>query len=432
MGQSLRIALGLFVFCLIGFFFSGQIFFLRLSYLWFFLIAANFLVARTALIPINLRRKARVQRAQVGDIFEETFEVSNAGRLPRVWVELQDYSGLPGAKVSRVLSLVGGRRTRSFVTRTRLAQRGVYPLGPTRLVSGDPFGFFSFERAFPVEQTLTVYPPVVPIATVENPWGLMPGGEAIRRRTHQVTPNASTVRDYAVGDPFSRIHWRSTARRQRLIVKEFELDPLAEIWILLDAEAQAQAMLPFVRETDAGSVLLRKDVEDILPPASEEYGVCLAASLAQYFLAQGRSLGLVAAQRNFVHLSADRGDRQLNKIMETLAVLRANGSLPFAGFVSSQVFHILRGSLVILITPSVDLQLVAQVDQMRRQGLRPLVLLLDAASFGGQIGSKELSRSCAALGVPSLLISEGQNLELALQALGPRRAMPMHFAALHE
>ena len=64
--------------------------------------------------------------------------------------------------------------------------------------------------------------------------GILPGGDALRRRTHYVTTNASGVRDYAPGDSYSRIHWRSTARRDRLIVKEFELDPLADIWIVPD------------------------------------------------------------------------------------------------------------------------------------------------------------------------------------------------------
>jgi uncharacterized protein (DUF58 family) len=57
------------------------------------------------------------------------------------------------------------------------------------------------------------------------PSGLLSGGEALRRRTHQITPNAAGVRDYAPGDPLNRIHWISTARRRRLMVKEFELDP---------------------------------------------------------------------------------------------------------------------------------------------------------------------------------------------------------------
>lgn len=425
MSQSLRIVLGLFVFCLFGFWVSGQVFFLRLSYLWIFLVLASYLVARTSLPSMSVRRDARALRGQVGQIFEETFEVANAARLPRVWIEVQDFSELPGAKASRVLSSIGGRRTRSFVTRTRLAQRGAYPLGPTRLVSGDPFGLFAYEKEFPVAQTLTVYPPVVPIRAVENPWGLLPGGEAVRRRTHQVTPNAATVRDYAVGDPYSRIHWVSTARRGRLIVKEFELDPLAEIWIFLDAEASAQAALPYTRETDAGSVLLRREVEDILPPATEEYAVCLAASFATFFLNQGRSVGFMAAERRFVNLAADRGQRQLSKIMENLAVLRASGEVPFDGFVANQAFHILRGSMLILVTPSVNPRLVAGVEQLKRQGLRPLVVLLDAASFDGPAGSSELAKRLSALGTTNLLVSEGQDLGLALQSLQPRQAIGM-------
>lgn len=423
MSQSLRIVIGLFFFCLLGFWATGQVFFLRLSSLWVFLVVVSYLVARTALPNIALRRHARALRGQVGQIFEETFEVSNAARLARVWIEVRDFSELPGAKASRVLSSIGGRRTRSFVTRTRLAQRGAYPLGPTRLLSGDPFGLFAFEKDFPVEQTLTVYPPVVPIRAVENPWGLLPGGEAVRRRTHQVTPNAATVRDYAVGDPYSRIHWVSTARRGRLIVKEFELDPLAEIWIFLDAQASAQAALPYTRETDAGSVLLRREVEDILPPATEEYSVCLAASFATFFLNQGRSVGFMAAERRFIHLAADRGERQLSKIMENLAVLRASGEVPFGGFVANQAFHILRGSMLILATASVDSRLVAGVEQLKRQGLRPLVLLLDAASFGGEEGSADLAKRLSALGTPNVLISEGQDLGLALQTLQPRQAL---------
>ena len=33
-----------------------------------------------------------------------------------------------------------------------------------------------------------------------------------------------------------RIHWPTTARRGQLIVKEFEQDPQAEVWIFLDAQ----------------------------------------------------------------------------------------------------------------------------------------------------------------------------------------------------
>ena len=68
------------------------------------------------------------------------------------------------------------------------------------------------------------------------PIGILPGGDAVRRRTQQVTTNAAGIRDYAPGDSFSRIHWPTSARKNRLFVKEFELDPLADVWLLMDAE----------------------------------------------------------------------------------------------------------------------------------------------------------------------------------------------------
>ena len=125
---------------------------------------------------------------------------------------------------SHVFSLVGGRESRTYLARTRLIERGIFPLGPTQLHSGDIFGLFPASRSYPSENSLLVYPMLFGVRYFPGPAGLLPGGEALRRRTPQITSNASGVREYAPGDPLNRIHWLSTARRNRLIVKEFELD----------------------------------------------------------------------------------------------------------------------------------------------------------------------------------------------------------------
>ena len=146
--------------------------------------------------------------------------------------------------VRRVLTILKGRQGRSYLARVRLVKRGVFPLGPTVIATGDLFGLFPVEQEIAGEDSLLVYPMMVDVRGFPNPPGLLPGGEALRRRTHQVTPNAAGVREYTTGDPLNRIHWLSTARRGRLIVKEFELDPLADVWIFLDAAENVQAALP--------------------------------------------------------------------------------------------------------------------------------------------------------------------------------------------
>lgn len=136
---------------------------------------------------------------------------------------------------------------------------------------------------------------MVDVQYFPNPPGLLPGGEALRRRTHQVTPNAAGVREYFHGDPLNRIHWLSTARRNRLMVKEFELDPLADVWVFLDAAQSTQHELPRPPLDFKIQDLWQRNIKIELPPSTEEYGVSTAASLVRDYLRRGRSVGLVSS-----------------------------------------------------------------------------------------------------------------------------------------
>src|SRR5690606_32678380 len=121
-------------------------------------------------------------------------------------------------------------------------------------------------------RTLLVYPETVPLPELDVRVGVLPGGGTMRHRVQYITPNVAGVRDYVWGDSFNRIHWRSTARTGKLMVKEFELDPFSEMHILLDMEGRHHRG--------------RGD------ESTEEYAVKIAASLAQRFLDQNRSVGL--------------------------------------------------------------------------------------------------------------------------------------------
>jgi uncharacterized protein (DUF58 family) len=388
----------------------------RLGYLWGFLLVGSWSWSALALRGVRLQRDARTQRAQVGQIFEEQFEIQNDSPLPRLWVEVRDQSSLPGTRGSRVLTMIGGRQRRSYRTRTRLVQRGVFSLGPTVLASGDIFGLFPVDRTVSSGSSLLVYPTMVEVRAFPSPPGLLPGGEALQRRTHQVTPNASGVRDYVHGDSLSRIHWLSTARRDRLMVKEFELDPLAEVWILLDAARIVQASLPYSPPAQASDALWHSWAEVELPPSTEEYAVSIAASLGRYFLRRRRAVGLVSygqSQSPSV-LPPDRGGRQLGKMLEALALLRADGDLPISALATAQAQHLTRGSTVILITPSVQEEMALAVDTLLQRGLRPVVVLIDAASFGGSPGTTDLAGAIAALNVPVCQVANGADLGAVL------------------
>lgn len=421
MTVPLRIILVLLFLSLLAGAITGSTLYYRLSYLWGLILASSWIISRFALRNIRVSRKTRALRSQVGNIFEERYQVQNLGRLPRLWIEVRDQSTLPGSRGSHVLTTIGGRESRTYLSRTRLTERGVFPLGPTVLESGDLFGLFPTERFFPGEDSLLVYPMIVDIHNFPNPPGLLPGGEALRRRTAQITSNASGVREYEHGDPLNRIHWVSTARRNRFMTKEFELDPLAEVWLFLDGSREVHASIPQAPfEFDPRDVWRKKFVFK-LPPQTVEYAVTIAASLARFYLSRGRALGLASSGATIRVLPSDRGGRQLGKILETLALVRADGQLPFQVLVEAQARHLPRGSTTVIITPSTSDMVFRTVDMLLRRGLRPVVVLIDRSTFGGSMGSKGLAYNLQALGIPVCQVKQGDDLTNTLSQMVSRQ-----------
>ncbi|HEX2979427.1 MAG TPA: DUF58 domain-containing protein [Anaerolineaceae bacterium] len=397
---------------------SGRSIYYRLIYLWSLIIVTSFIWTLLSLRGLNVNRHARTMRQQVGQIFEERFDVSNKSRFPRLWVVLKDQSALPGNSGSRVLTWIGGRQQRTYLSYTWLTRRGQFPLGPTVLESGDLFGLFVSQKFIPASTSILVTPYIVGIQAFPAPPGLLPGGRALQRKTHEVTPYAAGVREYVFGDSLNRIHWQSTARRDRLMVKEFEQDPQADVWIFIDAQQSIQAALPEVTPELKGDRLWlwrsRPD-EVTLPPSTIEYAVSVAASLSQFYIQQGRAVGLVSAGQNYMILPAERGERQLGKIVDTLAFLQADGELPMIGLTAMQASHLPRGSTVVIITPSIQKSIAVAAADLAQRTLQPVVVFLDPSTFGGTRSTAGVAAALAERGITSIQIANGADLKSTLE-----------------
>lgn len=395
---------------------TGRVLAYNLAYLVTAVIVLSYLWAWANVTWVQVARYTRGRTSQVGKLAEEQFEVSNRSRLPKLWLEVRDHSTLPGHHTSRVLNSLGGKRRQRWMVRTYCQQRGRFRLGPMTLSSGDPLGLFHMQRRLPATSTIIVYPATVDVPAFAPSAGYLPGGEAMRRRTHYITTNVSGVRDYAPGDSFSRIHWRSTARTGRLMVKEFELDPTADVWLFLDTDSSAHVAAPWVPEMERrGPAVLWKERERLeLIPSTEEYSVTVAASLAKHFLARDRAVGLIAHSRRREVIQPDRGERQLNKILETLAVIEARGRIPIAQVVAAEGRHLSRNTTLIIITPSTAMDWVATLRDLRRRGVQGVAVLLAANTFGVAPSWKTTQAELIASGILTYLVRRGDSLAAAL------------------
>ncbi|HEX6384046.1 MAG TPA: DUF58 domain-containing protein [Anaerolineae bacterium] len=417
LGQRRTAVLLLAVLALLSGLLTGRALLFNLTYLLGLLLIISFAWAWVNINWVHLSRITRTRRTQVGRPLEERFIVRNTSVVPKLWLEVRDFTTLPGHFSSHVVNGLGSKATYSWRVTTICQERGRYQLGPIRLSTSDPFGLFPMERDLTPTTNVVIYPLTFDIHQFALPVGILPGGDALRRRTHYVTTNAAGVRDYAPGDSFSRIHWRSTAKRDRLIVKEFELDPLADIWVVPDmsifghtATSEKQP-----KRTAPGDLPAWMRLEDFkLPETTEEYTVSIAASLAQYFLRHDRAVGLLAYGQSNEVVQPDRGERQLTRILETLSVLRAQGQVPVADMIHAESHLFPRGTTVIVVTPTVRESWSMAARQLARRGLRVVTVMVDPESFGGNRSAAPVASLLQASGMVVYLVRRGDDLTAAL------------------
>lgn len=395
---------------------SGRTLAFNLAYLMTAVLGLSYYWAWGSLRNVNLRRFTRTRRGQVGQFAEETFEVTNRSRTPKLWLEIEDHSRLPGHQASRVVSSLRGHTSERWQIRTLCTQRGRFSLGPMSLRSGDPLGIFESQQLLTATSHIVIYPYVAELTSFEPSVSDLSGGEARRQRTAQITTNVSSVRDYAPGDSLNRIHWPTTARTRRLMTKEFELDPTADVWVYLDLNQGAQASLPWnPHPPEQGLFALRtrssrRNGYTELPPITTEYAVSTAASLARYFLMRNRSVGLssYASTREFIQ--TDRGERQINKIMEALAVVEANGNIPFSEVIATDAMRLNRNDTILAVSSDPDPAWVMALHETQRRGVKSIAIVIDASTFGDDVDYDSLLSKLEASRIPYYRIRRGDDL----------------------
>lgn len=393
---------------------TGKTSFFSLAYLLGALLTASMVWAWLAVRRISIGRQTNSRRSQVGRMVGETFAVSNRGTLPKLWMEVRDHSDLPNHNASQVIALLPAKGTHRWQVNTVCQVRGEFTLGPMTLMSGDPFGFFLHERRIYASERLLVYPSIVPVTHFALPGGIVSGGEAQRQWTQQVTTNAAGVREYVPGDSINRIHWRSTARRGKLIVKEFELDPMVDIWVVADFSAESLVEEPSVRRRGGTGTIIPIGLSAALPDSTEEYLVSAAASLSQYFMDQERALGFAAylPQREFQ--PPERSPRRLTRVMETLAVARSLATMSLYEILVNEGRNFSRGSTLVILTATTDARWVQEAFVLARRGIKPTCVYVDPTTFGGTIPSADVLHALEMARIPTVVVRKGDALGQAL------------------
>jgi uncharacterized protein (DUF58 family) len=255
---------------------AGQRDVMRLGLLLLVLPVIAVILVSRARLRMSCERSVEPAQVPLGSPMRGQITLGQDGRLPAGILLLED--SVPRELGSRPRFLVdkadlSWRREVEYPLLGRV--RGRFATGPLRVRTTDPFGLVRLDRQFVATTEVMVTPQIVPLPAIRTVGGAGSTGEARPHRIGVIGQDDVLVREYRQGDDVRRIHWRSTARRDELMVRREEQawDPSASI--VLDSRASAHA----------GRGMYN----------SIEWAISAAASIALHFLDDGFSVEIYEA-----------------------------------------------------------------------------------------------------------------------------------------
>lgn len=358
---------------------------------------------------LTLQRSISPTLVQAGRPATVTLELVNESRAPTGTLLLEEHVGyVLGARPRFVVDGVGRGWRRRLTYQARADVRGRHPVGPMTMRVTDPFGVVELGRTFQSQHAVTVVPRTVPLTSGRVVGAWTGTGD---NRTRSFTSGSAedvTVREYRRGDDLRRVHWRSSARSEELMVRQEEQPWQARATVVLDNRELAH------RGRGAASSL--------------EDAVSVAASVTAHLVQRGHDVRLVTA--GGPDPSTSRHSRvpeaNLEPLLEALAVVEPDpNSVMDAGWLREPG----SGEQIIAVLGAGQSDDQPYLDRLRRHASSPIALVVDAdarahghsAADGGggstAVSPQQRVRMLAAQGWRAGLVSPGDQLDRIWQEI---------------
>lgn len=293
-------------------------------------------------ITFSLLKLTRVQRlvhqrAMAGEILSVEVEIENRKRWLSCWLMAAKdtiSSQYEQLEATVLFARVPPRDRRSGYYRMRLQQRGKYFLGPIELTTRFPLGLVQRGLVFDLTDEILVHPRIGHLSSTWQRDHLMAVELVQRRSTRKgaYDDDFHRLREYRWGDDPRSIHWRTSARRSELMVREFHQSRDQHLNLILDLWAPR--------------TVSSRDQERV------ELAVSFAATVCLTHLRQGHdsTMSLAATGKKRVEWQALSGGIGAETMLDTLALVEAGPALDVRHICESTDGIRASGSMTILIT----------------------------------------------------------------------------------
>jgi uncharacterized protein (DUF58 family) len=309
--------------------------------------------------PMQLRRRAGKGALLEGEDVWVSLDVLPESRMPAAGIAITERIARFGDQVT-TLSRVGSGYRGTYVLER--VPRGRYIVEEARATIDDPFGLARLDVDLDARGSLLVYPRLVVLDRLFSESGAhaQDGRRLLLRRPSGF--DLHSVREYEQGESLRKVHWKSTARRGQLMVKELEDAPRDEIAVILDADASAVVEDSFDVQVRAAGSILRAH-------ASHARRAVLAVN---------------SAARPSVRVTSLDGDWLV--ALGVLAEAEPDGTRPVVELLARDSGPASRAVETVVVTARLSGALATRLVQRSLTGQGVSIVWIDSASFAGRGG----------------------------------------------
>lgn len=365
-------------------------------------------LARRWVHNLQATRECDPTPREVGEKSEVKVTLTNAGAVPIAWVLVEDLVPDFAVKARTQRLTVKGKRvqvvtlrgnqTKTIKYTVTFAMRGYYPLGPTLLETGDVFGLHRRHRVVGKPVYVMVYPKVVPLPKYDFASERPIGEIRLQNRLFEDPTRTAGVRQYVLGDPLQRVHWKVTARTGQLHCRVYEPTTLAGATVLVDFHSEGYhargephrselavttavsiAYAVSMLNQQVGFVSNGRDAADRIraeslaaePPEAQTEGHATREEARERF-----EMAEESDRLRPVVVETRRGVDQFQQIREALARLELSDGMDFARLCLEMAARMPRDATVIAILPCVPVESAIALGTLRRQGFAVTAILI--------------------------------------------------------
>lgn len=253
-------------------------------------------------------------------------------------------------------------------------KRGFYKLKRLDLIGGDPAGFFCRVKSFTAEGEVMIYPESNKLSQLKI-FHRRQGILSVTGRPLGVSGAGQEffgVREYSHHDEMRFIHWKSSARHRKLMVKEFEANSVTHVYLILDSQSR----------------LVGNDFFD----SNFELLIKIAASIVEHLADMHCRLSFVSADKDeILHFRGEAvGIR--SDIINSLAMI-SPGKLSFMDLLDRELDRFSYNSIFYCLTMSEPEGLAERLDVLTGRGVESRWVYAPRKLFPSkEIGSGPKSR----------------------------------------